>query len=82
MIVADVIANQSAQVVFIQDDHMVQQFSSAAFDPTLRHTVLPGTNCWRKTASSSPNSCRERKEAGEPTKEAQEKPKHPVYHYW
>ena len=43
VIVKDVITNQPAQVIFIQDDHMVQQFRAAAPDPTLRDSILPGT---------------------------------------
>ncbi len=30
-------------MAFIHRDNVVQQVSSAAFDPTLGHTVLPGT---------------------------------------
>src|SRR6202521_5285597 len=30
-------------MAFIQRNHAVQQVSSAAFDPTFRYTVLPGT---------------------------------------
>ncbi len=30
-------------MAFIHRDNVVQQISSAAFDPTLSHTVLPGT---------------------------------------
>src|SRR5262249_49233563 len=44
VIVTDVIANQTAQVIFIQDDHMVQQFPAAAPDPALRDSILPGTS--------------------------------------
>jgi hypothetical protein len=29
-------------MAFIHRDNVIQQVSSAAFDPTLRHTVLPG----------------------------------------
>jgi hypothetical protein len=43
VIVADVIANQPAQVTFIQDDHMIQQFPAAASHPALRDSILPGT---------------------------------------
>ena len=43
VIVKDVITNQPAQVIFIQDDHMVQQFPAAASDPALRDSILPGT---------------------------------------
>jgi hypothetical protein len=43
MIVTDVITHQPTQVIFIQDDHVVQQFPSAAADPTLRDSLLPRT---------------------------------------
>src|ERR1700674_3727815 len=43
VVVADVFREQPPQMRFIHRDNMVQQVSSAAFDPTLRHTVLPGT---------------------------------------
>ena len=33
MIVADVITNQPAEVTFIEDDHLVQQFPAAAANP-------------------------------------------------
>src|ERR1035441_2133653 len=31
-------------MALIRDNHMVQQFSAATTDPTLRHTVLPRTS--------------------------------------
>jgi hypothetical protein len=43
MVVANILRDQSLQMAFIHRDDVVQQFSSAASDPTLRHTVLPGT---------------------------------------
>src|SRR5437870_13701476 len=43
VIVTDVIAKQPAQVIFIEDDDMVQQFPAAASDPALRDAILPGT---------------------------------------
>src|ERR1700730_13576901 len=38
----NIFREQSLQMAFIHRDNVVQQVSSAAFDPTLRHTVLPG----------------------------------------
>ncbi len=43
VIVADVFREQSFQVAFIHGDNVIQQVPSAAFDPTLRDAVLPGT---------------------------------------
>lgn len=43
VVVVDVFGEQPFQMAFIHRDHMIQQVASAAFDPTLRHTVLPGT---------------------------------------
>ena len=43
MIVADVVNEQTLQMAFVQRNDVIQKLSSAAFDPTLRHAVLPGT---------------------------------------
>ena len=43
VIVTDVIAKQPAQVIFIEDDHMVQQFPAAAANPAFCDPILPGT---------------------------------------
>ena len=43
MIVADIICEQSFQMAFIHRNDVIQQVSSAAFDPTLHHAVLPRT---------------------------------------
>src|SRR6266566_604606 len=43
MMVTNILREQSLQMAFIQRNNVVQQVSSAAFDPTFRHTVLPGT---------------------------------------
>ena len=43
MVVADVFREQSLQMAFIELDDVVQLIAPAAFDPTLRHTILPGT---------------------------------------
>jgi hypothetical protein len=42
VVITDVIREQPFQKAFIHHDNMIQQVSSAAFDPTLRHAVLPG----------------------------------------
>ncbi len=44
VIVTDVVANQPEQMIFIQDNHMVQQLPAAAPDPALRDAILPGTS--------------------------------------
>ena len=41
--VGDVVANKSPQMLVIQWNYMIQQFSSAAPYPALRDSVLPGT---------------------------------------
>ena len=43
MVVVNILREQSLEMAFIHRDNVVQQVSSATFDPTLRHTVLPGT---------------------------------------
>jgi hypothetical protein len=43
MIVADAVSEQTLQLAFIQRNDVIQQVSSAAFDSTLRHTILPRT---------------------------------------
>jgi hypothetical protein len=43
MIVAEVFTNQPAQMSFVEDDHMVQQFSAATPHPTFGNPVLPRT---------------------------------------
>ncbi len=43
MIIAEVFTNQPAQMSFVEDDHMVQQFSAASPHPTFGNPVLPWT---------------------------------------
>ena len=43
MMVTNILREQSLQMAFTQRNNVVQQVSSATFDPPLRHTVLPGT---------------------------------------
>ena len=43
MVVAHILGQQPLEVLLIQDDHVVQQVSSATPDPALRHAVLPRT---------------------------------------
>jgi hypothetical protein len=40
MVVTNILREHSLQMALIHRDNVVQQVSSAAFDPTLRHTVL------------------------------------------
>ena len=44
VIVADVLINQSLQMASAQNDHMVEQISTAGGNPTLSNTVLPWTS--------------------------------------
>ena len=41
VVVADVFREQTFQMVLIQGNDVIQQISSAAFNPTLRYTSLP-----------------------------------------
>src|SRR2546421_872504 len=41
VVVADVFRKQTFQMAFIHRNHVIQQVSSAAFNPTLRYTILP-----------------------------------------
>jgi hypothetical protein len=42
VVVTDVFREQSFQMAFIHGDHMIQRVTSATFDPTFHHAVLPG----------------------------------------
>lgn len=48
VMIGDVIADESAQVAFIQRDHMIEELAAATSDPALRHSILP----WRLHARS------------------------------
>src|SRR5208282_4400938 len=41
MVVADVFSEQAFQMAFIHRNDVIQQITSAAFYPALRHTILP-----------------------------------------
>ena len=41
VVVADVFREQTFQMAFIHRNHVIQQISTAAFNPTLRYTILP-----------------------------------------
>ena len=43
MVVADVLGHEPFQVSLVQDNHVIEQVSSATTDPTFRDPVLPGT---------------------------------------
>jgi hypothetical protein len=43
MIVRNVITDQTAQMKFVQDNHMIQELVSAASYPSFRDSILPGT---------------------------------------
>jgi len=53
VVVTHVLGHQTLQMSLVQDDHMVQQVSSATSHPTLRNPVLPGTS---KSGAHRPNS--------------------------
>jgi hypothetical protein len=42
MVVANILRERSLEMAFIHRDNVVQQVSSTAFDPRLRHTVCQG----------------------------------------
>jgi hypothetical protein len=43
VVVADVFREQTFQMAFIHSNDLIQEISSAAFNPTLRYTILPRT---------------------------------------
>jgi hypothetical protein len=43
VIVADIFGGPTFQMAFVHRKHVIQQSSSAAFDPTLRYAILPRT---------------------------------------
>ena len=43
VVVADILREQTFQMPFVHGNNVIQQVSSAAFDPTLRHAILPRT---------------------------------------
>ena len=47
VIVLEKIAHKPDKMTPVKDDHMVEQFSSAATDPSLRDAILPGTTISR-----------------------------------
>jgi hypothetical protein len=44
VVLTDVLVHQSLQVAFIQNNHLVEQISTAASDPELNNAVLPRTS--------------------------------------
>ena len=42
MVVVDVFPDQTPQMPFVQNNHVVQQFPATTADPSLRQTILPG----------------------------------------
>jgi len=43
VVIPDVFREQTLQMAFIHRNHVIEQISSAAFNPTLRSSILPGT---------------------------------------
>jgi hypothetical protein len=43
VVVVDVFRKQPFQMAFVHSNNVIQQVSSAAFNPTLRNSILPGT---------------------------------------
>jgi hypothetical protein len=41
VVVADLLRKQTFQMAFVHRNHVIQQISSAAFNPALRYTILP-----------------------------------------
>ena len=42
MVIANILGQQPLEVLLIQDDHVVEQVSSATPNPALRDAILPG----------------------------------------
>jgi len=57
VIVADVFRKQTFQMTFIHRNDVIQQISSAAFNPTLRYSILPrafeGRSYWAHLQGSN-----------------------------
>ncbi len=57
VVVADVFREQTFQMAFIHGNDVIQQISSAAFNPTLRYTILPrafeGRSYWAHLQGSN-----------------------------
>ena len=53
VIIIDVVADQPAEMLFIERDHMVQDFPAATSDPAFGDTVLPG--CLRASLAWVPD---------------------------
>jgi len=57
VVVADVFREQTFQMVLIQGNDVIQQISSAAFNPTLRYSILPrafeGRSYWAHLQGSN-----------------------------
>ena len=43
VIIPDVLSHEAFQMAFVQNDHMIQQISTAASHPALGHSILPRT---------------------------------------
>ena len=54
VVVADVFREQTFQMAFIHGNDVIQQISSAAFNPTLRYTILPRAFAGRSYRTGSP----------------------------
>ena len=58
VMVTDVLTHEALQMPLVEDDYMVEQIPSAATDPALRKTILPGEgpnggdNLFAKVSSS------------------------------
>ena len=48
VVVIDVFAEKASKVVFVQDDHVIEQFSAYAPDPSLGNPILPWTSKERR----------------------------------
>lgn len=44
VVVVYAFSKKAAQMLLVQNDHVIQQFAASAFDPSFRNPVLPGTS--------------------------------------
>ena len=44
VIIADVVIHEAFQMTFVEHDHMIKQFATAAANEPFRNAILPGTS--------------------------------------
>ena len=44
VVIADVVTHEAFQMMFVEYDHMIKQFATAAANEPFRNAILPGTS--------------------------------------